>query len=491
MRALLLVTIGAGALLNVVLALAVIFRPDEARYGEAIIYQQAGRILHGQPLYQPIDQPPYTVTAYTPLYYWLAALLRLAFGPGFGPGRALSFVAGLAAAALVSYLAWRRTRARWPALAAALLFLALGLVGPIPWSASYKEDVLAVTLSLGAIAALDGATSKRRVSTAALLAALAILTKQTMLPAALAGGIWLVASQRPRLAVLFVAVIGAVAPGPLVLLEMATHALLANAVLANVNPFSTTALEYNLTLLALFQTGPLLVAMAYVAARRRFRGLGRDLLLVSWLASVVPVLGLAKEGADYNYWQLLAATTAVVVASALWERRETLGGAVAGLGLSTNAAMAIVIIGAVAIRDPGLTHAVPGEDARFGGLVESARLAPYAVLADPLDVAVLAGRSVVLEPVIYKLFYQAGQWNPEPIVEQVCSGQVSLLVLGYPLGSGPTDAAQAEHQWPSPVLAAFRDALALRDVVPLGSGQRYVYAPDPARSGCATASPPR
>ena len=359
------------------------------------------------------------------------------------------------------------------------------------WFASYKEDVLAATLSPGAIAALDGATSKRRVSTAAVLAAPAMLTKQTMLPAALAGCIWLVACQRPRLAALFAALVGAVALGPLLLLELTTHALLANAVLANVNAFSTTALEYNLTLLALFQAGPLLVAVAYVVLRRRFGGLGRDLLVVSWLASVVPVLGLAKEGADYNYWQLLAATTAIVVGTALWERRDTLSGAVSSLGLSTNAAVAIVIIGAVAIHDPGLPHAIAGEEARFGGLLESARLAPHAVLADPLDVAVPAHRSVVLEPVISKLFYQAGQWDPDPIVEQVCSGQVSLLVLGYPLGSGPTDAAQAEHQWPSPVVADLREALVRRDVVPLGSGQRDVCTPHPAHGGCATASPTR
>ena len=125
-----------------VLALAVIGRPDEARYGEAIIYEQAGRIVRGQPLYQAMDQAPYTVTAYTPLYYWLAALPRLGFGPAFGPGRALSFVAGLAAAALVGYLSWRRTRANWPAVAASVLFLALGLVGPIPWFVSYVVRLL-------------------------------------------------------------------------------------------------------------------------------------------------------------------------------------------------------------------------------------------------------------------------------------------------------------------------------------------------------------
>jgi hypothetical protein len=68
LRTLLLTLLLMGALLNLGCALAIVWRPDEVRYGESILYAHAGRILAGEPLYQPIDQPPYTVAAYTPLY---------------------------------------------------------------------------------------------------------------------------------------------------------------------------------------------------------------------------------------------------------------------------------------------------------------------------------------------------------------------------------------------------------------------------------------
>src|SRR5438128_12333481 len=77
---------------------AAIQRPVEAMYGEAIIYDQAARLLRGEALYQPLDRPPFTVTAYTPLYYTVVAGLRLLAGPGFGPGRIVSFGTGLCAA---------------------------------------------------------------------------------------------------------------------------------------------------------------------------------------------------------------------------------------------------------------------------------------------------------------------------------------------------------------------------------------------------------
>src|SRR3954467_13114807 len=74
---------------------------------EAIVYGQAVRLLHGEPLYQPLTSPPYTVTAYMPLYYALAAALQAVFGPGFLAGRLLTLVSSVCLAATVGALGWR------------------------------------------------------------------------------------------------------------------------------------------------------------------------------------------------------------------------------------------------------------------------------------------------------------------------------------------------------------------------------------------------
>src|SRR3954467_10875704 len=71
-------------------------------YAEPVIYSQALRLHSGEPLYQPLDQLPYSVAAYTPLFYWLAAVLQVAVGPGFGPGRYVSVVCGVLCAALIA-----------------------------------------------------------------------------------------------------------------------------------------------------------------------------------------------------------------------------------------------------------------------------------------------------------------------------------------------------------------------------------------------------
>src|SRR5437660_11469289 len=94
---------------RLVRGVAAIQRPVEAMYGESIIYDQASRLVRGEALYQPLDQSPFSVAAYTPLYYTVVAGLRALGLTGFSPGRIASFAAGLTAAILVGRLATRRT----------------------------------------------------------------------------------------------------------------------------------------------------------------------------------------------------------------------------------------------------------------------------------------------------------------------------------------------------------------------------------------------
>jgi hypothetical protein len=263
-------------------------------------------------------------------------------------------------------------------------------------------------------------------------------------------------------------------------LEFSTHAFFANTVLANINPLGWEVLGYNLLVFGLFQTGPLLVLAPYMLRRLRPRTVAADLLVGTWVVSLIPLLGMAKEGADYNYWQLFAALSAVLVMLALWERRARLSGALSGFVLGLNLIAAITVLGWTAVALPEYVRPGPAGGGAFEQLVARAGVAPGAVLADPLDAPVLANRSIVLEPVIYKLLYQVGQWDAAPLVQRVCNGEIGLLVLGYPLGS--TDAA--DSRWPRPVLEALRSTVVLHDVVDVGAGQRFVYVPQPGGGGC-------
>src|SRR5207253_1327681 len=79
----------------------------------------------------------------------------------------------------------------WVGGLAALMMLALGFPGPVSWLALYRVDTLGVAFALASVAALRRSTRPAVVVVAACLAALAILTKQTLFAAAVAGTLWM------------------------------------------------------------------------------------------------------------------------------------------------------------------------------------------------------------------------------------------------------------------------------------------------------------
>jgi hypothetical protein len=467
----LLLTLAAGQIEH---GIGAIIQRDEVMYGEAIVYDQAARLLRGQPLYQPLNQAPYTVTAYTPVYYWLVAELHAVVGPGFGPGRVASLVAGLVAALLVADLAARRARSAWAGLFAAALFLALSFPTQGPgleyaWFSFYKEDMLGVTFALGAIAVLDRGASRKGVVVAGVLAALAVLTKQTLFAAGVAGFVWLLLRDR-RLAALF----GTVAVGLVVIasvaLELSTHAFLANVVFANVNPLNEYVFMLNLGVLLRFQVVPLALAAVYLVARLRdWRKAVCDIMVPYALASLVTLIGLAKIGANYNYWIDLGAITAVLATQVIW------GGLRAGpVPAAFVAVAAVAVLGAhlaVFLRDAqpsmDLLGILPAEQQRdlrepteFDWVVERVREEPREVLSEALDVVVLAGKRTEVEPIIFTIMVDGNQWDDGPLVRRICAGDVGLVLIKGPLEGGTPDQEYVRGAlWPPRVLEALRETM--------------------------------
>lgn len=457
-----------------------ILQPSEATFGEAILHDHATRILRGESLYQPLDRPPYSVAAYTPVYYGLAAALQAVAGPGFPPGRLLSLFAAVAAAALIGYVTGRRARSRWAGAFAASLFLALGFPGRVPWFALYKADMLGVTLALGAIATLSGGRSTRRLVIAGTLAALAILTKQTFIAAALAGTAWLFQENRKEASV-FAGVWLAILLTAVAALEIATGAFFANALFANAVPFRWDALLPNLRTLAQFQMVPLGLAGLYVLDRARAgRKPAADLLVLFWLACFVSLGGFARPGSNFNYWIELAASTAILATLVIWDHLGRRGAsldssraALPSLLLGANAAVVLLGFGSAAVPVRSLLQAIPNPQPDFGNLVERVRSEPREVLADPPDVVVLAGRRNLLELYFSAIRYSRGKWNPEPLVRRICRGEVGLLVLRYKLDSDARGIYQGYPYWPPPILAALRESMEFETE----QASRFLYVP--------------
>jgi hypothetical protein len=456
-------------------SLRLIGQPGELEYGEAILYAHAGRLLRGEPLYQRFDGPLYTVTAYTPLYYGVAAGLRAAVGPGFGPGRVVSLVSALAASTLLGLVAARTARHPGAGVLAALIFLTLGFPGRAPWYALYKEDVLGVTLSIGAIALLLRGTAARQVVFAGALAALAFLTKQTLLAATAAAIFWLWWRDR-RQAAIFVATWLAIVSATATALELSSHAFISNTLLAAAVPNSLEAIQSNLSLFVSVQAGSLVLACGYVLKRLRSRFSPRaDLFVLYWGASVVPLVGLAKVGSNSNYWIEFAAATAVLASLELWavRRDQVLRSS------SIGAPRAMLLAGAMvlAASTPPIVRVIgikPNQSPELESVVARVNSEPRDVLADPLDVVALANRDILLEPYDFAIWLNEGRWDAQPLIHRICGGEIGLLVLDNTIdAAGPI--YQGYPHWPQPVLEALRETMVFESF----QAGRVLYVPSP------------
>lgn len=468
-------------------SIAAVVDPWAWDYAEPIVYGQAARLLKHEPLYQALGEPPFTVTAYTPLYYYAVAGVHALLGPGFAVGRTLSFLSGLVAAVCVAALTTWLARSAWAGVVAATIFLGLGFTGSVPWFALYRVDTLGLAFSLLAICVSTVATRPRDLIAAGVLAGLALLTKQTFFAAFLAPLIWLLPNRR-RDAVLFGATALITVGAPCVLFAISTPAFVENTILANVNPIAPAQVGFLLPAFEFSLGPPLVLAGLQAITPSSISTSSSRLIVLYWVFSAVTLLGLLKFGAFYNYWIEFAAGTAVLSTLCIWSTRSAFKSLL--LRILSFAPIWLLILDLAWIAYTVVITIPPsvalaqdaGRRAEFRQLVERVRNEPSPVLAEPMDVLVLADRPILLEPVIFGILQRQGMWNPAPLVRSVCDGDVKLLVLEVPLPTLAEYAPFGVPWWPEPVIRALQARMQ-----PIGQlAGRQLYAPAPANQQPST-----
>jgi 4-amino-4-deoxy-L-arabinose transferase-like glycosyltransferase len=194
-RALLLL----GALQLLLMAGVVLARigyPFELEWMEGAMVDHVQRVLRGQPLYvrPSVDFVSYN---YPPLYYWASAGVAKLTGAGFLPLRLVSFASALACLALLFLIARRETGRAFAGFLAAALFAATFKAGGA-WFDIARVDMMALALLLAAVYLLRHGKGWLAAAGAGTLLALASLTKQLMLAAALPLLAYVVAVRRPH-----------------------------------------------------------------------------------------------------------------------------------------------------------------------------------------------------------------------------------------------------------------------------------------------------
>jgi hypothetical protein len=407
----------------------------EFNYGEAIVLDQVRRVASGQALYTDPTTLPLTVTAYPPIYYLVVASLQSLSGDAsYAAGRSTSIAATVLSAALLVW-AVRYVSGQWTAgLLAAGLFVTQNLT-VLFWAPSHRVDSLAVCFTLAGLAL---ATSKRSTLAAVPLAA-AVLTKQSYLaaPLSLLIVLW---PDRPRLLPFVGLFAGCLALGIGVTAWLTNGLIFWHTVFANANPLD---FDYFATIFGAFlQFNALPVvaaAMLLALPARPAERLWRTYFGISGLVVVVTV---GKLGASSNYWlEFTAATCALIgvlaarVADPVETRRVTTSTALASLVLASLLTCVPAYAGTVS---QAVSLHFAGQDSQAAGeIVAVVAHEPGRVLTDDPAVAVLAGKRVEFEFIIFTILAAQHVWDESPILNAIAAHQFGLVVLTESLDVPP------------------------------------------------------
>ncbi|MBN2048646.1 MAG: glycosyltransferase family 39 protein, partial [Anaerolineaceae bacterium] len=290
-------------------------------YGEGPLLDQAVRLSRFENIYRRnIQEPPYTISNYPPIYPLLQVPFVWIFGPKLWYGRLISHLSILLTSIFIGLIIWKLSRNWIAAGMSGLSFLLVPYV--FFWSTFARVDSLALMFSVAAMLVVVSAPDRRRnLIWGAVLLVAAIYTKQSYgFTAPFALFIFLL-RDRPRKKAFELAgwsvLFGAVLFGLMQLVSKGGFFF--HVFLANVNPFHWQMVrDYRDEIMEYF---PFLIffGFAYLVGGcwKRIRQPIWWLVAPYLLAASLVSITIGKEGSSVNYLYEFSTALALLIGALL------------------------------------------------------------------------------------------------------------------------------------------------------------------------------
>jgi hypothetical protein len=389
------------------------------------------RVYRGGPVYTRADEPPYTPSAYGPLFY-------LSLGAVGWLARPATFQQFLVAARgftltlflLVAVAAYRWAR-RWdtrPLISLAAPLLVLGDRSIWPWNVAARPDVGALLFALlgFSLVSRPDEPNQKRIAAAGFLMGLAFLFKQTFLAAPAAAFFWLLWKRRYRSAALLA--VSALAPVIVTLgwLELRGEPVLYSLLILRHSPYDVRSELVLIGMLAvgwpvmILQVGLGLAGLA--ALRGRDPDVARLAGLYLALAAAIDLATMGQVGAVHYYLTEMLTICAFLAPLGLDRWVVRLRAAAPEMRLGAG----IVLVGLPALNlvaMAGMLTPLP----HWGKL--RAAVAGRPVLSDEPYIAAYEKDPELIETSIMSVLERTGAWSPAPILRQIEQQQFDYVIL--------------------------------------------------------------
>jgi len=288
--------------------------PYEVAAGEELLLRDAVHMAEGRAVYTEINDFPFVVSNYPPLFAALSGVLVPLLGQSLAVTRLVATASTLLSGVLIGAIIYQMTRSIWPSAVCGGAYL--GSMFVYQWGAWGRVDSTAVLFSLLAILVVLRWPDWRGTGLAAFCCLLSLYTKQTQWAAPLAIIAWLWWRRQRRHAVGFVVLLGT--PGAVVFLllnavtsgQFLRHLVIYNALGYSPRAFLSYWRAYLVTYL-----GIMAVATCWGAGSLRHRLFSLPLLYFG--VGVVTTVAVGRAGASSNYFLELTAA-ALILCGLCW-----------------------------------------------------------------------------------------------------------------------------------------------------------------------------
>lgn len=282
--------------------------PYELTSGEGLLLRDAVNIRNGQPMYTDVNEYPYIVSIYPPVFPLVAALFSHFTGISLLTTRLVSVISTLCIAFLIFSIVYKLTREIFIALFSGVVYISSLFV--YQWSVFGRIDTLAILFSIASVAAVVIKPDRASISMAAILCTLSLYTKQTAIAAPIAIFLYLFIQHR-HLSYYFVSVLIITGVSIFISLNTLTQGQFYTQIFEyNVQEyFLRTFLSFTRSFLILHPV-LLLVAISYFLVHIKNRKL--DIVTIYWLLAGIMTFTAGRAGSTINHFLEFIAVTSIL-----------------------------------------------------------------------------------------------------------------------------------------------------------------------------------
>lgn len=396
--------------------------PDETSNPESLFVLHSVEVSEGKPLYTDFRKPPYNVTQYTPVHYFILAFLKRSFDLNmqqlFVWGRRLMLLLASCIGLVIFLNGKKQTRSMIYSLTAALIFVGSYMLWPL--ACTNRADIPATLFSIIAIV-IFAQNAKYSLYLSIPFLLLAFYTKHSFLSAPAAIGLYLLINAQFVKAVKFSAIFAALAGLIWFLMHIATNGMSTlNLVGTNIAPMKFQ--NVRLVIGAFLQTAALPLILSFSGFSRRNNPIAIYLVVSLLLA----IFATAKVGSSMNYLLEPLAASCLLIPAAL--KRALEESSISKVCLTA----AFVILAIPQINFLKFTldtlHFKNDESAKM-----IASQATGLVISDNPRISVSSRKPFLVDPYVYSYLESEGKWDSSELLSMIRSGKVQYLILLAPL----------------------------------------------------------